>query len=349
MTLALTTRSLTDTLDGTPASGVRTRAKAAPISRRNAATDVRFPGASSEAAALVLQQLPGELDLLVPAFREGDSVGALGYLISTLDHVRARVSASEWTDDVVRICRDHELFDVVQEDPYTARAYQKPRGYAGDAVMLDYIYHGAPAGTTERGARLLRGTAEGPNGHSILWRRDLIAEELDRVARDLPGARVLAVASGHLREAEVSRALRSGRIRELVALDQDAESLARIERDCTALPVTVCEGSVKHIIRGKLDLGGFDLVYAAGLYDYLTDRTALALSRSLQQLLRPGGRLLIGNFTPRNHGRSYMEIFMDWHLILRDEPHMAAHAQGLSGDAEIFSDPWGNVAYARVA
>src|SRR5262249_38418269 len=29
---------------------------------------------------------------------------------------------------------------VLHQDPFTYRAFSKPRGYAGDAVMMDYIY-----------------------------------------------------------------------------------------------------------------------------------------------------------------------------------------------------------------
>ncbi len=35
-----------------------------------------------------------------------------------------------------------------------------------------------------------------------------------------------------------------------------------------------------------------------------------------------GGMLLIANFTPDSHGRGYMEAFMDWQLIYRDESQL---------------------------
>src|SRR5215471_14831280 len=37
-------------------------------------------------------------------------------------------------------CQTHPLHRMALEDPFTERAFSKPRGYAGDAVMLDYIY-----------------------------------------------------------------------------------------------------------------------------------------------------------------------------------------------------------------
>jgi len=37
-------------------------------------------------------------------------------------------------------CQDHPIAKIILEDPYVRRAFDKPRGYAGDAVMLDFIY-----------------------------------------------------------------------------------------------------------------------------------------------------------------------------------------------------------------
>jgi hypothetical protein len=33
------------------------------------------------------------------------------------------------------------VLEILREDPFISRCYAKPRGYAGDAVMLDFIYH----------------------------------------------------------------------------------------------------------------------------------------------------------------------------------------------------------------
>ena len=42
--------------------------------------------------------------------------------------------------EYARACLDHPLRHLLHQDPFTYRAFSKPRGYAGDAVMMDYIY-----------------------------------------------------------------------------------------------------------------------------------------------------------------------------------------------------------------
>jgi hypothetical protein len=37
------------------------------------------------------------------------------------------------------------VFRLIQEDPFTRRAFEKPRGYPGDAALLDYVYDGVNA------------------------------------------------------------------------------------------------------------------------------------------------------------------------------------------------------------
>ncbi len=62
----------------------------------------------------------------------------------------------------------------------------------------------------------------------------------------------------------------------------------------------------------------------------------------------PQGRLLIANFVPDGYSRAYIELFMDWHLIVRDDAEMAALAGHAGpGSVRVFRDPHDNVVYAQ--
>lgn len=62
--------------------------------------------------------------------------------------------------------------------------------------------------------------------------------------------------------------------------------------------------------------------------------------------------MVVANFTPTNSARGYMEAFMDWRLVLRDEETLRSVAGGLLGldprAVGTFTDPHGNVAYLVV-
>ena len=137
-----------------------------------------------------------------------------------------------------------------------------------------------------------------------------------------------------------------------VALDADAESLKEVETNYGCKGVEVVHGSVRHILARKLTLGSFDFVYSAGLYDYLADNVAKALTARMFEMTRPGGQIMVANFAPQVRDRAYMEAFMDWQLIYRTEEEMGI----LMGDidpAEVanyqaYSDPDGSVVYLMV-
>ncbi len=67
---------------------------------------------------------------------------------------------------------------------------------------------------------------------------------------------------------------------------------------------------------------GLDLIYSAGLYDYLNDEVAARLTSILFRALRPGGVLLLANLAP-NRNAAFMEAMMDWWLILRSAGELA--------------------------
>jgi hypothetical protein len=74
--------------------------------------------------------------------------------------------------------------------------------------------------------------------------------------------------------------------------------------------------------RSRLDIPPQHLVYSVGLIDYFDDRFVVKLLDYVYELLQPGGRVILGNFHPRNPERALMDYVLDWPLILRDEDDM---------------------------
>jgi extracellular factor (EF) 3-hydroxypalmitic acid methyl ester biosynthesis protein len=261
-------------------------------------------------------------------------------------HERAVVSASE--NDFISAVRKHPLFDLCQQDPYTARAFKKPRGYAGDAVMMDFVYSGRPPEETSAlGRQIFHATTRVPMGLSVLYRRGFLRSYIDDSISRQHSCRILSVASGHCRELEGSLLFENGFDCEFFALDQDAEAGAVVAREYAHPRLRVLTERVKALALGKLDIGQFDLIYSAGLYDYLPDAIASLLTAQLVSMLKPGGRLLVANFLQSSFGRGYLEAFMDWRLNYRSEYDLRSlFPERLHSSVKISTDPHENVAYA---
>jgi hypothetical protein len=307
-----------------------------------------YPELTRNAAWRCLANLDGSAEWLAA----GHIHQAIEIAFESLNDARDELGPAEWPD-FARGIRQHELWDLFCQDPLTGRAYAKPRGYAGDAVMMDYIYgihhyHPVWEGSTGVGRAILSFIQQGPAGGGVRWRREHIAQTIDNLAVDRR-PRVLAIAAGHLREAEVSRAVASGRVERFVALDADAQSVQEVQARYRRLGVEAMHASVRHILARKCDLRGFDFVYAAGLFDYLSDSTAAALTARMFEMTAPGGMVMIPNFAPAVPERAYMESFMDWHLIYRDEYDMAKLTHAFDPGAvrryDVYSDPTGAIVY----
>jgi SAM-dependent methyltransferase len=223
------------------------------------------------------------------------------------------------------------------EDPFSAHGFRKPRGYPGDAVLLDFIYgSGANAGliasASQLGAALHREFMGHPTSIAIRGRRDHLRERLASLCRSGRRPHILSVACGHLREADVldaaPEAVRPGRF---VALDQDPATLEVAQSDHRQIEMEVIQASVLTLLRSGDTLGSFDFIYSAGLYDYLSDDVGRRLTAKLARMLNPRGRLLIANMLPELPSAGYMEAAMDWWLIYRTIPQLRALAEGLGG------------------
>ena len=286
------------------------------------------------------------------ALAEGDVRHAMGALRTSLHERRLQLPPGEW-QAIGEEARRHPLHGLLLESPFTRRAYDKPRGYAGDAVLMDLIYGLTPPGhdLSPLGGMLYGYEFDSPCFQSVRTRRAVLAREIDAVAARRPGAHVLAVASGHLREIEWSRAARSGAVT-ITALDQDCDSLGCIDRDYQHYSVATLRATVGDLLHRSPRLKELDLAYAAGLYDYLDDDLARLLTTALFRKLAPGGRLLIANFTPATYDAAFMETFMDWRLIYRTPAQVRALGSAIPAadvaGIEQFSDENRHVTYMRV-
>ncbi|WP_375754577.1 class I SAM-dependent methyltransferase [Corallococcus exercitus] len=235
---------------------------------------------------------------------------------------RRQWSPEVWKRFCLELARKHPMRPFLHQCPFTRHAFERPRGYAGDAALIDYLYMDHAADELHAGREIYRYMHGQPSARSVRERRELLARMMDETAERRPDGRVLSVACGHLREAESSRAVAQRRLEALIAFDQDPVSLAEISRLHPGGIVQPVCGSVRSLLAGKAVFKDLDFAYSAGLYDYLSDSVAARLTALLFRMLRPGGRLLVANFAVHPPETGYMEAFMDWWLTYRDEDGM---------------------------
>ncbi len=240
------------------------------------------------------------------------------------------------------------LWDVIMASRIMQRTNLKPRGYAGDSVMMRLIYEMDFVGTTIFAKMMHYHPLETPAAQSVRNRAEIIAERLADVRRQGSSAeraplRVMSVACGPAWELRgmLSSPEDFANV-EFALLDQDREALDEAEsevrrneqrRGARLRAFFICD-SVRTMLRTpRLSdaWGHFDFLYSMGLFDYLIEPVARAVLAKLYELLRPGGEILLGNFHPQNPTRTYMEYWLDWVLFYRSEEEFLDLAYGLPG------------------
>jgi hypothetical protein len=255
----------------------------------------------------------------------------------------AQVDSVGWPETRAALQR-HPLHSVLMEDPYLAHCYAKPRGYAGDAALIDLIYdRKLPDNSSARAANLFNITTAFPASEAVRLRRKYATKLVSSAWQS--GKRICVLACGHFREGD---GLIGQDLSNIVVVDQDPLSLDVVRANHGAT-ITSIEANVFNYLRGAASRGEkFDLIYTLGLTDYLDDRAMRLLHKLIKASLAPSGTILLANFLPFHLGTGWMDAVMDWQLIYRDERQLAEYARDIGMEPKTWRDPTGCIAWCEM-
>lgn len=266
----------------------------------------------------------------------GVAVPAINALFEKFESVALRVM-EEHQAAHASYMRQH-LHPLVLGAPFAYRTFSKPRGYAGDYEMVNMIIRNGFEGESLF-AKILhfwfvsQAPAEA-HRNRIKYLAGSIERECCRAMRHHRPARIFNFACGpatEIREFFQTRSFQPQIHFTLTDFDQETLDYARRGMRQGAneskTVFTFKKMSVHQLIKesrrmSRSDANKFDLVYCAGLFDYLPNSSCKDLMDIFYEMVVPGGLLIATNVEPSNPMKCGMEYLLDWHLIYRKEKDM---------------------------
>jgi|GEM_PF-1466908 len=235
------------------------------------------------------------------------------------------------------------LYPFLLCSPFMSRVIRKPIGVPGDYGILGQILGNPFDGHTLFGRMLNGWVLSSCPARAYRHRVDLLRKMIEESAKWAEAsdevASVLSMASGVAFEVQqfISHCRGTERVEfDLVDFSETTlEEAKRQHRECRKasdpreVRVNFSRSSVVDLAKqtrgANLSALGaeaphpesYHLVYCAGLFDYLSDRLCRSVVDYLYTLVRPGGSLVVSNYTPLNSLKNFMDVVLDWDLIYR--------------------------------
>lgn len=247
------------------------------------------------------------------------------------------------------------LLPLMQESPLLRRSFTKPLGHAGDYEVMNMLYRDHAEGASLFGRVLNMYAGQEPVAQGVVNRLDYLGSKIQRGVEVRGRLRIASIGCGPARE--ITRLLEQrpdlGKHLEIALIDQEERVLTFCERTLaplanqTGAKIHFIRESVRHLLTARelrAALGERDLIYSAGLFDYLNQRSFASLLGTLYEALVPSGHLIVGNVAMNNPSRYFMEYCLEWYLIHRTPADLLAFAAELRpapSRATVESEPLG--------
>jgi extracellular factor (EF) 3-hydroxypalmitic acid methyl ester biosynthesis protein len=230
-----------------------------------------------------------------------------------------------------------QLHPLVLCAPFAHRTFTKPLGYAGDYAMVNMISRNAIEGDSlfskVVNCWFLHQRPAEAHRNRLHYLTQKLTEETVRVNMCGGPARIFNLACGPA--VEVQNFIREREISDrahISLLDFNEETLSYVTsvlndiktRHGRSTRFETVKKSVQQLLKEASKAIErprelqYDMVYCAGLFDYLADPICLRLMNIMYQWLAPAGLLLVTNVHPSNPMLHGMDFVLDWHLIYRD-------------------------------
>ncbi len=235
------------------------------------------------------------------------------------------------------------LHPLVLCSPFVYRTYHKPLGYAGDYEMVNMIlrdpYEGASLFAKIVNVCFLKNPPAEAHRNRIKYLTNKLAEETQRVHALGSRAKIFNLGCGPSKEVQNFMRQHDLSDRAIFTLldfnDETLEHASGLLKEVRnshrrQTELSFFKKSVHQILKEaarpgpEMMPGTYDLVYCAGLFDYMSDRICKRLMNIFYDLLAPGGLLIATNVDASKPFRHSMEFILEWHLICRNEAQFAA-------------------------
>lgn len=259
---------------------------------------------------------------------EQDCIDVLTSLVDGMPLFEEQISGSGY-DDVLWGYVFKEIYPYFMRSRYAERTYHKPKGYAGDFLMIEHVYRNVPEGDGRIGELVDAFCLERPASKALRGRRRLLGEQLAALTAPLAEKgdpiSIMNLACGPNRELfDFLHQCEYSELIEALCVDIDSEALQYTNQYVNTFSHKasirlMSENVIKWSLgRARHQMNKQDIIYSAGLCDYLDDRLFKALINQCYNHLKPGGILILGNFD-HHKDAVFMDRILRWELIYRDE------------------------------
>ncbi len=260
-----------------------------------------------------------------------------------IDHVVNLIDASPDKEDL-----QEYFFKICQKfapSPLHRRVRNKPLGYAGDYLIIDWIYTNQtlPSGK----GQILDDIFQNYEAtQAVRNRKQYFIQKCLELSHAKKGeVDILDLASGPCRDVlETFEASSNGKNLFFDCIDQEPEAIlyAKNLLENTKAQENVyleCANIIQY--RPKKT---YDLIWSGGLFDYFEDRVVVIMLKKMWRYLKEDGQIIFGNFGPDNPSRKTMEMVGQWNLIHRSAEELISLCEqaGLPfSEVKVESEPLG--------
>jgi extracellular factor (EF) 3-hydroxypalmitic acid methyl ester biosynthesis protein len=298
-------------------------------------TELRFQAQSPSSRQEIEPEVLSRLETAI--------LPAIDSLFEKFEEVAQRIREDDQSP-AMNYMRQH-LHPLILCAPFANNTFNKPRGYAGDFQMVNMIERNGFEGESFFAKIIHRWFVKQPPAEAhrnrIRYLVGCLEKEVHRAVRAGRPAKILNFACGPAAEVGhfISNSILAGDA-EFTLQDQDEQALNQCQQSVSRhinkrridTLVTCQRKSIFQLVKESQQTPAatpkkqFDLVYCAGLFDYVAENTCKQLTDIFYSLVSPGGLLLVTNVNSNNPLRFGMEHLLDWHLIYRNEAEIRALA-----------------------